>query len=90
MNLLKSNVMTAIDLYKFITENDIEFHWVDDEVFMFVYIFDIDEFYKLFTSTIFDDEGITCTMKYGYFCFKMKDICEYYGIDLTEVFKNEN
>jgi len=36
-----------------------------------------------------DEEGISCTMKEGYFCFMMKDICEYFDIEADKVFAEE-
>ena len=85
--------MTAIELYKFIEENNIEWHYEDNEgaedVIIFPYTFQIDSFYKLFTPCLFDDVGIGCIMKDGYFAFWMDDICSYYGIELSEVFKKE-
>ena len=81
--------MTELKLYKFITENNIEYHWYDNEIYMFVNIYLIEEFNKLFTSDIFDDGGIPCTMKNGYFGFKMIDICEYYNIEPENIFINK-
>ncbi len=81
--------METIDLYKFVTKNDIEYHYCyDGDVVMFVNNYDINDFYKLLGSSIFDDEGIVCNMKDGYFAFMMKDICEYFGIELSEIFEN--
>ena len=86
--------MTAIELYKFIEENNIEWHYRDNEgdedVLIFPYTFQIDRLSKLFTPCLFDDVGIECTMRDGYFAFWMNDICNYYGIELSEVFDKEN
>jgi hypothetical protein len=49
--------------------------------------YQIEEFNKIASSNIFEEEGIECRMKDGYFAIWMKDICEYYGIELDEVFK---
>jgi hypothetical protein len=40
--------------------------------------------------SILDEEGIKCTMKEKYFCFWMKDICEYFDIKLDEIFPNKS
>lgn len=82
--------MKATDLMFFIQENGIEYHWHGDDVMMFVHNYEIPEFHKILSSGIFDDEGIVTNMKDGYFCFQMKDICGYYGIDMNEVFKNKD
>ncbi len=81
--------MTAIQLYKFITECNIEYHWHKGDVLMMPGIFWIQSFYSLLSNTHFDDEGIKCTLKDGYLVFEMRDICEYYGIELEEVFTPE-
>lgn len=81
--------MTAIQLYRFITENKIEYHWHEDDVILMPNISELKEFSDLLGCNITDDDGIKCTMKYGYFCFYMREICDYFGIELTEIFKKE-
>lgn len=82
--------MKAIDLYKFINDNVIEWHYVYndgiEDVLIFPCFFRIEEFGKLLKSYDYDDGGIRCIMKDGYFAFWMRDLCEYYGIELREVF----
>jgi len=37
-----------------------------------------------------DEEGIECIMRYKYFCFHMKEVCDYFGIwELKNVFEEE-
>lgn len=79
--------MKTIELYKFIENYDIEYHWNDNDVYMFVDNWCVQYFHVILDNTIFDDEGIECKMKDGYFCFEMKNICDYYGIELTDVFE---
>lgn len=81
--------MKALDLYKFVTNNNIEYHWWDGDVMLFVSNYLIDEWCKLLGEGIFDEEGIKCTMKSGYFCFEMQDICDYHDIDINEIFEAE-
>ncbi len=82
--------MNSLSLYKFIHENSVEFRWENRnenrDVLIFPSIWCIDDFNKLFSSSGFDDGGIKCTMMEGYFAFWMSDICDYYGIELTDVF----
>jgi len=82
--------MKALQLYKFITENNIEWHWKNedglDDVLMFVDIGVIKYFNEIIGPIIFNDEGIICHMKDGYFAFWMYEICEYHNIELKEVF----
>lgn len=86
--------MTELDLYKFIQENNIEWHWHEflggDDVIAFFYFFQIEEFAKILSKDVFDDEGIECVMKDGYLALQMKDICDYYGIEMENVFPKEN
>ena len=82
--------MTELALYSFIYDNGIEYHWTNDlDVIIFVYIRDLDEWKDILGSHIFDEEGIRCTMKDGYFCFEMKDICEHFDIELSNIFNKE-
>lgn len=83
--------MDKLQLYKFLTEYNIEYRGAlncgEEDILIFVNISDIEDFYNLFSSSIFDDDGLSCTMKDGYFVFWMNDICEYYGIEVDEVFQ---
>ena len=81
--------MKAIDLYKFIEENSIEYHWHDGDVILMPSIYDIQEFNKLLSGSIYDDSGVECTMKDGYFCFYMQNICDYFEIEIKDIFKPE-
>lgn len=82
--------MTELDLYKFVHDNNCEYHWYDDNVILFVTILWIDEFNKLFDYSFFDDEGQECIMKKDYFCFWMQDICDYYDIEMSNIFTNKD
>lgn len=88
--------MTAIELYKFIEDNNIENRYETDnetgirDVLIFPYTFQVHDFYKLLGKSSFDDGGINCQMMDGYFAFWMKDLCEYHGIELQEVFGEDN
>ena len=82
--------MDNIKLYEFYNKNDIEFRWeMNDnilDVIFFVPCFHIEKFNQILPSSIFDEEGIACRMKDGYFAFWMNDICNYCGINIEEVF----
>lgn len=82
--------MKELDLYKFVHENDIEYHWHGEDVIMFVNCGDIKEFNKLISGSIYDDSGIECNMRDGYFCFQMEQICSYFGIELITIFTDKN
>jgi hypothetical protein len=84
--------MTELDLYKYITDNQIEWHRQNNDgtpdVIIFPHIFQMADFNKLVKSML-DDEGLECRMKDGYFAFWMNDICDHYGIDINKVFIGE-
>lgn len=86
--------MTELELYKYINDNNIEWHrWhrhLDNrhsvaDIIIFPYIFQIDEFAKLIKDYT-SDEGMECYLKDGYFAFWMRDLCDYYDIDIDKVF----
>ena len=87
--------MKELDLYKFIKNNSIEYHWTfvssdKNEVIIFVNIYNIEEFNKLLGTGILEEEGMECNMKSGYFAFKMNRICEYFDIKLEDIFEDKN
>ena len=86
----KTKQMTALELYKFINENHIEWRWDTNgnhrDVLIFPSIWVVEDFNDLLSPTVYDDGGIKCVMMDRYFAFWMEDICSYYGIELTEVF----
>lgn len=87
--------MTELELYKFIEEFSVEYHWgmndnIKDVVIM-PYSFNLDDLEKLIESFIIDqDEGLEIVLKHGYVCVWMKEICEWYDIELEKVFEKTN
>lgn len=80
--------MTELELYKYIN-NNIEWHRQDNkgtpDIIIFPRTFQIEEFAKL-VKPYAGDDGIACTLMAGYFAFWMKDICDYFGLDIDKVF----
>lgn len=86
--------MTELDLYKFITKNKVEWHFInkkskEEDVIVFIDNHFLDDWNKLLGAHITAEEGLECIMKDGYFCFYMNDICEYFGIDYSTIFIKE-
>jgi len=82
--------MTEYNLHKFVTDHNLEYHWINDDVILFVDVWLCNEWIELLGSNIMDEEGIECVMKYKYFCFHMKEICDNFGIwGLKNVFKED-
>ena len=86
--------MTELELYQFINDNNIEWHHQDNDgildVIFYPHYHQIDDFRKLLSAGLFNDIGIKCKMKDGYFVFWAKDICDYYGINIDKVFIDKN
>ena len=85
--------MKAIDLYKFVHENKCE--WNDcrnnnePEVILFVDFYLLKDFAKLLGNNFLDEGGQDCAMKQYCLCFEMDYICEYFGIELEEIFSTK-
>lgn len=81
--------MTELELYKYIHDNAIQ--WINSDndgtldVMIFPYAFQIEEFATLVKGCNLD-EGIQCILRNGYFAIWMREICDYYGIDMDKVF----
>jgi len=88
--------MKAIEFYKFINSNNIEYHWAENpetnekDVVFFLYFFQLAELNKMLSRSHFDDDGIDCVMLKGYMGFWASKILDYYGIELVEIFGEEN
>lgn len=87
--------MTALDLYRFVTNNKIEWHVHQndqgkEDVILLPQHYEMEEFSKMLGTGIFDDAGITCHWKGSYIAVWMTDICEYFGIDVWDVFRKED
>jgi len=81
--------MSDLELYKYITENNIEWrrelnNGVED-VLIFPLICQVKEFSDLIKSCV-GDEGIECRLMDGYISIWMNDICEYYGLETNKIF----
>ena len=85
--------MTELELHKYIVENNIEWHRHEndgaDDVLIFPAFHQIESFCKILSSGILDDTGIECRIKDGYFCVWMCYICDYYGIEMNNVFDGD-
>jgi len=84
--------MTELKLYKFIHDNDLEWHRYENDgtpdVIILVDISELQEFSDLVKSYTTDEE-IAIILKDGYVAIWMKDLCEHYNIEMNNVFVGE-
>ena len=82
--------MKELELYKFINDNNVEWHWVNnegaDDVIILPNFYLLEDFMKLQSIVYLSEDGIPCFLKDGYIGMFMADICEYYGIEIENVF----
>ena len=80
--------MKEITLYKFVNENDIEYHYVDseDDIILFVPYYLIEDFAETIGTSIMDEEGLECVLKSGYIAIMMQSICDYHNVQMFEIF----
>lgn len=81
--------MKAVDLYRYISDNNIEWHRQNNEgvedVIIFPYTFQLEEFNDLIKN-YHKDEGVPAVIKNGYLAIWMLDLCSYFDIDINDVF----
>ena len=85
--------MTELQLYKFITENSVEWYRRDNDGTTDVVVLPdmsiMQDFCSLVGGNILE-KGIDCKLKCGYFAIWMNDICNYFDIDPDNVFFEKN
>lgn len=84
--------MTELILYKFISGLNLEYNYLerDKDVILFVNKYIIDDFMDFLSkhcSSFLDNYGIKALLKDGYIGLHMGDICEYYDIEIKNIFK---
>ena len=85
--------MTALQLYQYIHEYDIEwrpqhnheYNYDKQDVIIFISPILIESFCEMFDRK--DDDPFVFHFNGEYFAIYMADICEYYEIDMKQVFK---
>lgn len=84
--------MTELQLYKFVNDNNLEYHWYEHEgrqdVILFIPHYALDKFTSLIKHNL-EEEGMEVTLKDCYICVWMYDLCENNDIHLTDIFKPE-
>ena len=84
-----------LDFYRFLQACSIEYHWGENpetherDVIFFVLFNDIRGMYTALSPADFDDDGIRCRMKDGYFAFWGSSVCNKLGVELVEMFEQD-
>ena len=82
--------MSELELYKFVSDEMLEYNHHENrgekDVILFVPFYQLEDFNKLLGEGITEESGIECTMKHNYLYFWMKGICDYFDIDVHNVF----
>jgi hypothetical protein len=84
--------MTELQLYKFMNKNNIEYHnniSKKNDYIVFIDFNNLSEFCELCEYNFFDDGGQDVILKKGYICIYASVICDYFGIEINNVFTNE-
>lgn len=79
--------METIEKIKAFVE-DLEYHYTYDskDVILFIDIDDLKKFIDCLTNHFKIEEGFDCKIKENFICIPMKDILDYYNIELKEIF----
>jgi hypothetical protein len=79
--------MTELQIYKFVHENELEWHWYGDDVVLFIDFELISNFAKMVKNYILcHDSEYNATLKEDCIAVCMSDVFDYYGIFLEKVF----
>jgi predicted aspartyl protease len=82
--------MTALKLYKFINENNIEIDWRGDELVIWVSFYDLKEFAEMLGRNFLSEGGYDVNLQNNCIALDIVPICEYFDIETTEIFAKEN
>lgn len=73
--------MSELEFYKYIKELEPEMRWHNEELLIFLYYFQVEDFMKaLGDGGMFDDGGFEAHLKSDYMVVDLLPFCEYYGI----------
>lgn len=87
--------MTELDLYKWVKEWEPEWRWDTNsdtkkaDVIIWVSIYSIESFYKLFDYQDFDEGGIEARLVDRSIAIWASDICEPSDIEIEKIFPKE-
>ncbi len=87
--------MTELELYKFITDANVEWHRENnegkDDIIIMPYVFNLKDFCELVKNYDDDGEGLQMRLMSGsYVAIWMKELCDYFGVEMNNVFKGKS
>ncbi len=82
--------MTALDLYKFIEENEVEIDWRGSELVIWLHPYDIRDFTELIGYSYFSECGHDAILQFHNIALDIVPICEHFGIEPTDICKKED
>lgn len=77
--------MSAVQLLRFIIDNNIEIKWYDEELIIWPSFSDMDEFVKIVGYSFFSNGRFEVILKYDGLAFDLVPVCEYLGIEPTHI-----
>ena len=83
--------MTELELYKYLFDSEDglnpEMRWHGDQLLVFLYYFQVEEFIKKVVepSGTLEDDGMTAHLKSSYMVMDLAPVCEAYDIDATNI-----
>lgn len=78
--------MTELDLYKFVEQNKLEYHWNGEELNLFVDFHCLSEFTQLLGYEFLSEVNQPCVLKDSFVGVEMTEICDKFGLDAKNVF----
>ena len=81
--------MTELELYRFITDHNVERSKNEDTILVWIYHFLIDDFVKLCWWSTFDEWWLDIRLQEDYICLDITSICECHDIDPDNIFKSD-
>lgn len=80
--------MTELELYKFCEDKEID--WRGDELVIWLYFWDLEEFTELIGEDFFSEGGLDVNLQYKQVAFDLVPICESWDIEPTNILKQED
>lgn len=81
--------MTELDLYKFITENDLEYRWQDnkgeEDLLIWIPFYLLEDFTKMINLDYIGESYLDVVLQSNAICLFLSTVCYAYNIDIETV-----